>query len=101
MYRSVTPIRTTIRPMKMIGSHVSAQFSKPDMKVPRRGVIRTSNRLVGAKSLLHNLQSGVRPLTSPHLRAFSSVYHHDVSREIVLSSEQGRTHTVGVHGHVS
>src|SRR5437868_14974963 len=87
--------------MKMIGSQVSAQFSKPDMKVPRRGVIRSSNRLVGSKSLLHNLQSGVRSLTSSHLGAFSSVDEHDVSREIVLSSKQGRTDPVGVDGHVS
>src|SRR5213595_2826793 len=100
MYRSVTPIRTTLRPMKMIGNQAIAQFSQPDMKVPRRGVIRTSNRLVGAKSLLHNLQSGVRSLTSSDLGAFSSVHDHDVSREIVLSSEQGRTDPVGVDGNV-
>src|SRR5204862_6959264 len=88
------------RPMKMIGSHVSAQFSKPLMKVPRRGVSRRCNRLVGAKSLLHILPSGVRSLTSSGLGAFSSVHDHDVSREIVLSSEQGRTGPVGVDGNV-
>src|SRR5919204_4663447 len=99
MYRSVSAIRATMAPMKMIGSQVSAQFSKPSRKVPRRGVIRTCNRPLGSKSLLHNLQSGVRPLTAAHLGAFSPVDDHDVSGEIVLSSEQGGPHAVGVHRH--
>src|SRR5690242_18965894 len=86
--------------MKMMGSQVSAQFSKPLMKVPRRGVIRTCNRPLGPKSLLHDLQSGVGPVASAHLGAFSPVYEHDVSGEIILSSEQGRAHAVGVHRHV-